>query len=365
MIPIFIASNRSFTGKTFLALGLAQKLIELGYRVGYIKPLGKTPVKKGREVFDADAMIVQEALGLSDPLSVISPFVLSYETQNLMFEGRLRDVKRRVMDAFAAHKDKDYLLIGGAGDIFEGAVLNIDALTLIREMEASVIMVEAWRGDKSIDALVGPCKLLGERFIGGIVNKTPSNAFSYVRTTIKPFLEREGVPLLAVVKRDSVLESFTVKELSELLNGKVLCCEDRLNEPVENFSIGAMDVESALKHFRKIPNKAVITGANRSDIQLVAMETSTKCIILTGGLYPNDVVLGKAISNGVPMISVGLDTFTTVDRIEAIMGRTRIQEKSKIQRAKEIIEQEFNMERFFEVAGTPSSGAKRAPRCSP
>ncbi|MEW5746256.1 MAG: phosphotransacetylase family protein [Nitrospirota bacterium] len=359
MIPIFIASNRSFTGKTFLVLGLAQRLIEMGCKVGYMKPLGKTPVKKGREVYDADAMIVQEALGLSDPLRLISPFVLSYETQNLMFEGRLRDTRERVMEAFAAQKDKDYLIIGGAGDFFEGSVLTIDALTLIREMDARVIMVEAWRGDKSIDALVGPCKLLGERFIGGVVNKTPANTLPYVRDTIRPFLEREGVPILSIIKKDSVLESFTVKELSELLNGKVLCCEDRLDEPVENFSIGAMDVESALKHFRKIPNKAVITGANRSDIQLVAMETSTRCIILTGGLYPNDVVLGKAISNGIPMISVGMDTFTTVDRIEAIMGRTRITEKSKITRAKEIIDQEFDMERFLKIAQTPLGYERR------
>ena len=43
--------------------------------------------------------------------------------------------------------------------------------------------------------------------------------------------------------------------------------------------IGAMDVDSALSYFRRTPNKAVITGAHRTDIQLVAMETLTKCIL--------------------------------------------------------------------------------------
>ncbi|MBI3592941.1 MAG: cobyrinic acid a,c-diamide synthase, partial [Nitrospirae bacterium] len=108
---------------------------------------------------------------------------------------------------------------------------------------------------------------------------------------------------------------------------------------------------SALNYFRKTPNKAVITGAHRSDIQLVAMETSTKCIILTGGLYTNDVVMGKAQSKNIPIISVALDTFTTIDRIEQVIGKTKIREKGKINRTKEIIGAEFDLERFLKNAG--------------
>jgi len=125
----------------------------------------------------------------------------------------------------------------------------------------------------------------------------------------------------------------------------------RLDDFVENFSIGAMDVDSALSYFSRIPNKAVITGAHRSDIQLAAMETSTKCIILTGGLYTNDVVIGRAQSKGIPIISVAEDTFTAIDRIEATMGKARIREKGKIARAKELIETEFDMKGFLKIIG--------------
>ncbi len=141
--------------------------------------------------------------------------------------------------------------------------------------------------------------------------------------------------------------SVTIRELAETLGGEVLCCEDRLDEYVENFSIGAMDVDSALNYFRRIPNKAVITGAHRSDIQLAAMETSTKCIILTGGLQTNDVVIGKAQTKGIPIISVAYDTYTTIDRIEVGMGKTSIREKRKVERAKELIDMEFDIKRFL------------------
>lgn len=347
MIPIFIVSNRSFTGKTFIALCLAMKLIGQGYKVGYIKPISKTPVKKGRDVFAADAVFMKEALTLPDPLNVISPFVLNYETQNLIFEGKITNPKAQIMSALDVQKDKDFVLVGGAGDLFEGASLDIDAISLIRDMNARALMVESWSGDVSTDVLLGGCRLIGERFIGGIINKVNINSLDYVKGTIKPFLESKGVRIFGIFQKDSLLESITIRQLTDTLNGRVLCCEDRLDELVENFSIGAMDVDSALNYFRKTPNKAVITGAYRSDIQLAAMETSTKCIILTGGLYTNDVVLGKAQSKGIPIISVNDDTFTVIDKIESIMGKARIMENEKIQRAERIFNAGFDMEGFL------------------
>ncbi len=347
MVPIFIASNRSHTGKTFLALGLAQKLIELGYKVGYLKPLGTSPVKRGSDLFDADAIFIRESLKLPDPLEVISPFVLSYEAQNLIFEGKLTETKKQVLNAFKAQKDKDIVIVCGAGDFFEGSTMGIDGVSLIEETGGQVVMVEAWRGDKSIDALYGGYKLLGKRFIGGIFNKVPLNSVSYVKEKVVPFLEKSGVPIFGIFPKDSVLESVTIRQIVELLNGGVLCCEEKLDELVENFSIGAMDVESALRYFSRIPNKAVITGAHRSDIQLVAMETSTKCIIITGGLSTNEVVMGKAQSKGIPIISVSLDTFTVVDRIEAVAGKTNIRQREKLLRIKELINTQFDMDRLL------------------
>ena len=121
MIPIFVASNTGFSGRTFISLGLAMKLIEQGYQVGYLKPIGKAPVKKGKEVYDADALFIKETLGLQEPLDVISPFVQTYESQTLLFEGGLRDVRKDILEAFKSLKKKDFVIIGGASDLFEGS----------------------------------------------------------------------------------------------------------------------------------------------------------------------------------------------------------------------------------------------------
>jgi BioD-like phosphotransacetylase family protein len=349
MVPIFIASNTFYSGRTFISLGLALKLMEQGYKVGYLKPVGKTPVKTGKDIFDADAMFIKETLGLEDPLEVISPYVQTYESQTLLFEGGLKDVKKRVLSAFRSLKRKDFVIIGGAGDLFEGSLLGINATALLDAMKAYLLVVERWRGESSSDALFGTAKLAGDRFCGGIINKVPTSAVGYVKDTVRPFLEKKGVKIFGVFAKDRALDAITVRQLNYILNGQVLCCEDKLDEFVENFSVGAMDVDSALNYFRRTPNKAVITGAHRSDIQLAALETSTRCIILTGGITTNAVVIGKAQAKGVPIISVADDTFTTIDKIEGSMGKTSIREKHKVERVKELMDIEFDMKRFLKT----------------
>jgi uncharacterized protein len=347
MVPIFIASNTGFSGRTFIALGLAMKLIEQGFKVGYMKPIGSVPIKKGKAVYDADALFIKETLGLEDPLEMISPFVQTYESQTLLFEDGIGNVRKIILDAFKSFKKKDFVIIGGASDLFEGALLGANALPLVNDMKASLLMVEPWRGEASADVLFGASRLLGDRFGGGIINKVSVSAVNHVKQTVRPFLEKKGVKVFGVFAKDRALEAVSIRQLNDILNGKVICCEDRLDEYVENFSVGAMDVDSALAHFRRMQNKAVITGAHRSDIQLAAMETSTRCIILTGGLTSNDVVIGKAQAKGIPIISVVDDTFTTIDKIEVRLGKTSIREKRKVERVKEMMDIEFDMKRFL------------------
>ena len=352
MIPIYITSTTGHSGKTFLALGLVRKLMARGHRVGYIKPIGKVPIKAGTEVYDADALFVKETLGLEEPPEVISPFVLTFEAQSLLLTGKLPDVKKKIMAAFRSLKKKDFVVINGSGSLFEGALMNISPLSLMEEMDARALMVEPWRGEFSADSLYGVHQLLGTRFIGGVINKVPSSTDSHVRETLRPFLEKKGVRIFGVFPRERMLEAATVRQLNEILHGRVLCCEEGLDEYVENFSIGAMDVDSALSYFRRTPNKAVITGAHRSDIQLAALETSTKCIILTGGLPTNDVVIGRARAKAIPIPTVTDDTFTAVERIEANVGKTSIRQQEKVKRIEELMDREFDVTRLLKACGS-------------
>jgi len=349
MRPIFIFSTKGHSGKTFLCLGLGLMLKKQGYNVGYMKPIGRAPVKRGKDIIDADAISVSEALSLSDEPSMISPFILDYETQRLLYERKIKTALGPILSSFKALKrGKDFFLVEGPGDLLEGSSFNVDPMRLVPALKADVLLIEQWAGDESTDSVIGAKNLFGERLLGVLINKAPQSQMDYISKTVLPYL-RKKTNVFGLFMKDSVLGAVSIRRLVELLGGRVLCCEEKIDELVENFSIGAMDVESALRYFQKTPNKAVITGAHRADIQLAALETSTKCLILTGGLYTNDVVLGRAVSKGVPVVSVSRDTFSTIEAIEGLIGRTGISEKEKINRAYSLFEDCFDMEGFLNL----------------
>ena len=94
-------------------------------------------------------------------------------------------------------------------------------------------------------------------------------------------------------------------------------------------------MDSAIGYFRRKSNKAVITGGDRGDIHLAALETSTRCLILTGNLRPSVRVLGKAAEEGVPVILVKEDTLTTTERVEAAIGHVRLSSPKQVARLRE------------------------------
>lgn len=347
MIPIFIISNRAFTGKNFFALGLSLTLQERGYKTGYIRPLGRIPLKKGEEIFDEEAVFIKELLGLEEPLSVISPFVFTYETQYRLLEGADLKVKEKVINSFAKQSNKDFVIVVGPNNIFEGLTLGIDSISLSQQTNGKVIAIQHWDSELAMDDIFGIRQLSGEKFIGAVINKVPPEQFHHVKEKVVPFIEGKGIKVLGVFKKEKFLEAVTIRRLMEAINGGLVCCEDKLDEFVENFSIGAMDPESALSFFLRIPNKAVITGIHRTDIQIVAMETSTKCLILTGGMHVNETVIGIAKAKGIPIIVTGMDTFTAVDKMEKLIGKAVIREKDKAIKAKEIVSTTFDIEEFL------------------
>ncbi len=347
MLYLYIASMSGFSGKSLVTLGLGLLLKEEGYGVGFIKPFGKIPLKQGNLLVDGDAEFMRKALDLPEAADIVSPFVVTYEVQNRALRGRPSDKFEAVKKAIESIADKDIVLVGGAANLVEGSLFGINGLRIISYLNAKTLVVEPWSGESSIDSIIGARELLGDRFAGAVINKVPQSAHDYVKKSVRPFLEKKKINDFAALHRDILLDSITVRQLNEILSGKVLCCEEALDDFIENFSIGAMDVDSAIKYFRRTPNKAVITGANRSDIQLAALETSTKCIVLTGGMYTNDVIIGKAKICGVPIISVHDDTFTTVEKIEAVLGKIRIREQKKVLKTREIMKKEFDLKRLL------------------
>lgn len=349
MLPVFLVSNKPFTGKNLIALGLALNLKERGYKVSYMKLIGKFPYRKDNQILDEEAYFIHSMLESEEPAEYSSPFVWTYQVQYKLFEGENLKIDEKIFGIIERLKDKDLLFMISGDTYFEGYSLGIDSLSIIKKLKAKTLVIQSWEGETSIDDILGIKDLSKDEFLGAVLNKVPSEQYLYLKETVVPYLLNKGVKVFGVFKKDKFLESVTVRRLLEIVNGGIVCGEDKLDEFVENYLIGAMDPGQALSYFLKVPNKAVITGVHRTDIQILAMETSTKCLILTGGLHADENIVNIARDKGIPIIVTSLDTYSAVDRIQNIMGKAILKEKDKALKAKEIVAKEFDIEGFLKV----------------
>lgn len=352
MKSIYIGSTMAYSGKSLVTLGLGLRMQRDGLRVGFMKPYGRVPVMEDDNLVDGDASFMKKVLGLADPMERICPVVYSHDLFANAMKGRPSDMRKKVMAAYmSVSKGKDAVLVGGARGVHDGAFMGISGAQLVAGMDAGVIMIDPFDGEVCIDCVLHAKELFGERLLGMVINKTPPDDVRHIEGLVGPYLRKKGIPLLGILPSDRLLSSITVRQLADTLGARTLCREDAMDGLVENFLIGAMEVESALKYFRRTPDKAVITGGHRSDILLAALDTSTKCLVLTGGVPPNGLILDRAKASGVPVLLVKGDTMSAMARVEGALGKVRIREESKVERAEELMGAHFDFRTLYERAG--------------
>jgi BioD-like phosphotransacetylase family protein len=242
-------------------------------------------------------------------------------------------------------------MLEGPGNLSEGKLFDLSLMQVADALDAGVVLVFRYKSLLSIETLLSESQVIGKRLIGIVINDVPGSDLLTVNNTMRPFLEQHGIPVLGVLPKSNLLRSITVRELVHQLNAEVLCRGDRLNLLVESLAIGAMNVNAAVKYFRKRQNMAVVTGGDRVEIQQAALETSTQCLILTGQLPPPSFILSRAEELEIPILSVDLDTLSTVEIIERAFGQVRVHEPIKVECVRHLMSEHFDINRLLTLMG--------------
>lgn len=345
---LLIGSTEPHSGKSAAILGLAFQLQAHGLRIAYGKPVG-TCLNGASEALELDVEFIAQTLGLPTEdlrLPLLSLNVATIEDQ-MSVTGEA-DYLHRLSQA-CQEGAEDLLLLEGPGTLDEGALFDLSLPQIAATIEAPVLLVTRFHSALVVDTLLSAKQRLGDRLIGVVINDIPDDQMALVETRVKDYLERHGIAVLAMMPRAPLMRSISVREIVHKLNAEVLCCPDRLDLMVETLTIGAMNVNSALRYFRKGINMAVVTGGDRTDIQLAALETSTQCMVLTGHISPSEEILGRARDMEVPILSVDSDTLTTVERIDEMFGQVRLHETVKVECARELMAQHLDLERFIHL----------------
>ncbi|HEY3416632.1 MAG TPA: phosphotransacetylase family protein [Armatimonadota bacterium] len=352
-VALYLVSTRAFSGKNLFALTLGKDAQQRGLRVKYLRPLGPHPTQADGILTDRDVLCMAESLKLDTPPADLCPVPLTEELTQQALSGQPLDALaniRATYDRLAA--DADVVLIGGIGSLFTtGAIYGASSREIADLLGARALVIARYEVGRTPDELLSSCQALGDHVAGAVINGLLPKQRRHIEETLIPYFEGKNIPIFGALPDDPVLHAVSVQELIDTLKAKVLTGEEHLGDLVERFSIGAMYEEAALTYFRKVNNKGVITGGDRSDIQRAALETSTRVLVLTGGIQPANFILSLASERKVPVLLVSEDTLTTVERIEKILEQMRIFQPRKTDRAMHLVHEHVNLERLWKTVG--------------
>ncbi|MEC4820006.1 MAG: phosphotransacetylase family protein [Scytonema sp. PMC 1069.18] len=355
---LLIGSTEAYCGKSATILGMSHILGQKGLNIAYGKPLGTCLGDSEGNMVEEDVQFIADSLNL--PESRIAPIML--DLNEIAVHKRLRgedkiDYQKSLAQQYSQIQGGDLVLLEGPGNLEEGSLFDLSLLQVAKVMNATVLLVARYKSLLSVEALLSAKQRIGDRLIGVVINDVPAEQLQVVNTTVRSFLEERGIPVLGMLPKSDLLRSVSVRELMCQLKAEVLCRSDRLDLMVENLAIGAMNVNAAVKYFGMRRNMAVVTGGDRVEIQQAALETSTQCLILTGQLPPPPFILHRAEELEVPILSVDLDTLTTVEIINRAFGNVRVHEPIKVECIRYLMAKHFDVDRLLSLLGLSPAAA--------
>ena len=309
MGAIYIVSVESAAGKTAICAGLGKYFTGEGKKVGYLKPL-----TSGEG--DTDVTFIRSVLGLADTINAA----------DIMKSG-------------------DIALVEGMVGPNTTDSISQATYDSAKEMKAKVIAIEAYTGQSS--KYIESYKGFGDNLVGIIINKVPQSQLEKSRELAGAAFNEAGITLLGIVPENRRLLAVTVNELADSLSGRILNNSEKSDDLVENYMLGAMVVDSGLDYFGRKPDKAAIIRYDRPDMQLAALETPTRCLILSGNnATPVYNVLQRAEIKGVPVITTEYATGDIIGIIEEKLVKNRCHQANKIPALADMVKQNLDLKVF-------------------
>jgi uncharacterized protein len=352
MATLYVTSAETFSGKSALCIGLGVRLRADGFKAGYMKPVNVNCGLREGLPYDDDVTFAKQVFDMPEPATLLGPVALTPAKLEQQLRGPETDYEPRFVEAFGKlSAGRDVMVLEGGRSWREGYVAGPSPKRVVELAQAHVLIVLKYEPTLLADRALAAQDYFGQALMGVVINETPRAHLDDMRDIAEPYLRRHGLPVLGVLPKDPLLAAPTVAELAEGLQAEILSGADKTGELVEHMLVGAMSAETALTYFRRQANKAVITGGDRADIQLAALETSTRCLILTGNLYPSPVVLNRADELGVPVLLADMDTLRAIEVVEGYLGRGRVQQPQKVDRFVKLLNENLNFAALYENLG--------------
>jgi len=350
---IYIATTEENSGKSIITLGLMNIIIGKTAKVGYFRPIIED-FNEGEFDNHIETVISHFGLDISfnDAYAITKSKLIKKKNK-----GKLGEVIDLIIEKFKILEDRfDFVLVDGTSFTGEGTVIELDMNVLIaKNLGIPTIIVGSGVG-KTLEELSDSVYLAYDSFkdkdvevLAVIANKVKPENLELVAAALKKSLPKEV--LVNVIPLISSLDNPTIQEIVNKLNAKVLFGEAYLNNQIDSFSVGAMQLSNYLLHLKE--NGLVITPGDRADIILGALQANESVnyptvsgIVLTGNIMPEESILKliEGLSTVVPIITVEEGTYQIANEIGGIKSKIYSNNIQKIETSKQTFEKYIDLD---------------------
>lgn len=394
MRQLYLAATGMNRGKTTVALGLLAALVDRGLDIGFTKPVGQRYAIVDGQPADEDAILMRAALGLTDPLSVMSPVHIPRGFTKAYIRGEITpDLAGRIRRSHATLAEKhDLLLVEGTGHAGVGSVVGLSNAQVARMLKApAAILAEAGVG-RPIDEIVLNRALFarhGVEVVGAIINKVDTTAHPSLPGVLRDGLARHGIELLGMLPYRPMLSNPTLSMLVEQVKGDVLSPGEDLDRVIEHVAIGAMQPSHLIERIG--PGSLLIVPGDRTDVihAMVAANRASRLggerrglfprrrqvfgrapddanrtelagLVLTGGYRPRPRDLEAIQQERMFAFLVELDTYEAASQVHDLLVKTHPADREKIELARQLVSEHLDIDKVLERFADPAF--RRGPR---
>ena len=352
---IYIATTEPNSGKSLVSLGVLRMMLTKSSRIGYFRPVINdyksseidNHIKTAIDFFELD-LEYQDCYAYQQK-----------EILQLLGEEKIDEVINTVIEKYKKLEAKfDYVLVEGSDFLGEGSFTELDInLMIAKNLGIPVLIVGSGDG-KNVQEFVDSLFITYQSFIekevdviGLVANKVNTSEIAIIKEKLNRKIPAKVQ--IDVVPKINFLNNPTVKEVVDVLQGKVLFGKDFLDNTIGNFTTGAMQLRNYLTHLKE--DTLVITPGDRADIILGALQANISSnyptisgIILTGNIIPEESILKliEGVQSTVPIISVEGNTFGVANQVGAVKSKIYATNHKKILLALDIFDTHVNSEQL-------------------
>ncbi|WP_104060410.1 phosphate acetyltransferase [Arthrobacter sp. 4R501] len=319
---IYVSATTPGSGKSLVALGLADTLHRHADRIGFFKPVVHGPDAAS----DPMVALMKSRFALDDDRC--RGGLTSTEVRALLADGKRAEIDARCVEIFAEiAKHCDVVIVEGTDLTGQDAAVEFDLnARLANNLAAPVVAVVGAKGLSVAEAAaaveVARKELVAEKctLLAIMVNRADPDLMEEIAAAIKPGASNRPVYVLPELEE---IARPTTGEVATALGVRQIAGLADMERDVRDIKVAAMNVGNFLNVLEE--GALVIVPGDRADVMVACLASSfspefpvPSALILTGGLSPDANIYPLLAQAPFPVFAASQDTYTTAKRVSEV-----------------------------------------------